>query len=102
MILFRFMPLAIVKVDDTHEIMLSVAVLVYLMTTGRLHIEHCTRDNLRKELMSPSYHGWAILKGGAGVLSVVGLWSGTVRITGVVTHWLVRLASVIFTTNMRP
>ena len=102
MILFSFMPWAIAKVNDTHEIMLSVAVLVYLLTTGRLHIEHCTRDNLRKKLVSPGYHGWAILEGGAGVLSVVGLGSGTVHITGGVTPWFVRLASVIFTTNRRP
>ena len=49
--------------------------------------------------MSPSCHGWAVLKGGAEVHSVVGLGSDAVPITGAVKHWFVRLASVSLTTN---
>ena len=102
MTLFILTPWAIVKVDDAHEIMLSVAVLVYLLTTGRLYIERYTRDSMRKVLISPAYRGWAVLKGGTEVLSVVGFGSGTFNITGAVKHWFVRLASVSLTTNKRP
>ena len=37
---------------------------------------------MRKDLMSPGYRGWAVLKGGAGVHSVIGLASVAVHITG--------------------
>ena len=87
---------------DAHEIMLSVAVLVYLLTRGRNYIELCTRDSMHKVLISPGYRGWAVLKGGTEVLSVVGLGSGTFNITGAVKHWFMRLASVSLTTNKRP
>ena len=95
----------IVETDDiTHENILSVAVwdLVYLLTTGLLYIEHCTRYSMRKDLVSPGYRGWAVLKVAAEVLSVVGLGSSNVHIIGAVKHWLVRLASVSLTTNRRP
>ena len=37
---------------------------------------------MRKDLMSPGYRGWEVLKGGVEVHSVVGLGSGAVHITG--------------------
>ena len=67
---------AIVETDDiTHENVLSLAVwnLVYLLTTGRLCVEHYTRYSMRKDLISLGYRGWAVLKVGAEVLSVVDL-----------------------------
>ena len=37
---------------------------------------------MRKDLMSPGCRGWAVLKEGAEVHSVVGLRSGAVHIAG--------------------
>ena len=102
---FSFTPRAIDETDDiTHENILYVAVwdLVYLRTTGRLYIEHCTRYSMRKGLISPGYRGWAVLKIGAEVLSVVGIGSGTVHITGAVKRWFVRVASVSLATSRQP
>ena len=54
-----------------------------VLATTLLYIDHCTRYSMRKDLTSPGYRGWAVLKGGgAKVHSVVGLRSGAVHITG--------------------
>ena len=53
-----------------------------VLTTSLFYIDHCTRYSMRKDLISPGYRGWTVLKRGAEVHSVVGLGSGAVRITG--------------------